>query len=476
MKGVSRRDFLKYCIGSAAALGLDLSVVGRLQKALAAEGAGLPTVLWLNGANCTGCTVSLANRIASDAPRDVADLLVNTVRLAFHPNLMGAAGDLAVSTLRQAQESPYILAVDGGIPTAFEGHACILWSEEGREVTALEAVQTLAPNALAVLSIGTCASFGGIPGGSPNPTGIRTVSEASGVPAVHIPGCPAHPDWIVWTVAQLLAGSPPELDEDGRPVALFGERCNIHKNCPRKETEEAETFGVEGRCLKELGCKGPKTRADCYDRLWNNGTNWCIGANSICLGCTERGFPDRFSPFYDLEELGEGEGDRDRDRVTITKAAYNPDNGKLKIQAYTSFPYDSVTLTAEAVYAGTVVVLGPVPSDSTQEVFRLDACPSEVRVKSSAGGSAVQVLNGADTVTITKAAYNPDRGKLKIQAYTSFPYDSVALTAWALYNGDPVLLGRVPSNSDQEVFRLSDKPDQVRVTSTGGGSATATVQ
>lgn len=472
MKGVSRRDFLKYCIGSAAALGLDLSVVGRLQKALAADGAGLPTVLWINGANCTGCTVSLANRIASDAPRDVADLLVNTVSLAFHPNLMGAAGDLAVSTLKQAQEGPYILAVDGGIPTAFDGHTCIVWSEGGQEVTALEAVRTLAPGALAVLSIGTCASFGGIPGGSPNPTGIQGVSEASGLPAVHIPGCPAHPDWIVWTVAQLLAGSAPELDEDRRPVALFGEHLKIHDHCPRKKADKAKTFGEEGLCLKELGCQGPRTRADCYDRLWNGGVNWCIGANSVCLGCTEKDFPGKFSPFYKLDTMDGGE----MDQVTITKATYNPDNGKLKIQAYTSFPYDSVTLTAEAVYAGTVVVLGPVPSDSTQEVFRLDACPSEVRVKSSAGGSAVQVLNGADTVTITKATYNPDKGKLKIQAYTSFPYDSVALTAWGLYNGDPVLLGQVPSNSDQEVFRLSDKPEQVRVTSTGGGSATATVQ
>ncbi|MCF8062066.1 MAG: twin-arginine translocation signal domain-containing protein, partial [Deltaproteobacteria bacterium] len=197
MKGVTRRDFLKYCIGSAAALGLDLSVVGRLQKALAADGADLPTVLWLNGANCTGCTVSLANRVGSDAPTDVADLLVNTISLAFHPNLMGAAGELAVSVLHQARENPYILAVDGGIPTAFDGHTCILWSEEGREVTALEAVQTLAPDALAPLCIGTCPSFGGIPGGSPNPTGIRSVSEASGVSAIHIPGCPAHPDWVV---------------------------------------------------------------------------------------------------------------------------------------------------------------------------------------------------------------------------------------------------------------------------------------
>ena len=136
MKGIGRRDFLKYCIGSAAVLGLDLTVVGQLQKALAGDGT-LPTVVWLNGANCTGCTVSLANRISSDGPTDIADLLINYIDLAFHPNLMGASGDLAVQTLHNATDGAgFILAVDGGIPTAFGGHTCMLWTEkDGREVT-----------------------------------------------------------------------------------------------------------------------------------------------------------------------------------------------------------------------------------------------------------------------------------------------------------------------------------------------------
>ena len=59
--------------------------------------------------------------------------------------------------------------------------------------------------------------------------------------------------------------------------------------------------------LKELGCKGPKTKADCYSRYWNSGTNWCIGANAIRIGCTEKGFPDSFSPFYS------GAGHKDED-------------------------------------------------------------------------------------------------------------------------------------------------------------------
>jgi hydrogenase small subunit len=294
---VSRRDFLKYCIGSAAALGLDASVLGSLEKAMAAGGG--PSIIWLSGSSCTGCTVSLANLFSSSQPVNVADLLIGTINLAYHPNLMGAAGDLAVETLQSAARGSYILAVEGGIPTAFNGHACMLWTENGKEVTAMEAVKTLAPGAKAVLSIGTCASFGGIPAGKPNPTNVVTVKSLTGISTINIPGGPAHPDWIVWTISQLLGGKSVKVDSFGRPYTLFGgESLNVHKQCPRRDGGEAKSFGVNGRCLKELGCKGPRTQADCPKRLWNNRTNWCVGANSICLGCTESGFPDKFSPFY----------------------------------------------------------------------------------------------------------------------------------------------------------------------------------
>jgi hydrogenase small subunit len=295
---VTRRDFLKYCLGSAAVLGLNSSVIGRLEETLAAGGG--PPVIWLAGANCTGCTVSLANRISTSHPTDVADLLVNTIDLAYHPNLMGAAGDLAVSALRDASSGPFVLVVEGGIPTAFGGHTAMLWTEAGVEVTAQSAVMDLAPRAAAVVCVGTCSSFGGIPAAAPNPTGIKSVSSLTGVNTFNIPGCPAHPDWIIGTVAQLLAGSPPALDSLRRPTAYYG--SIVHNNCPRNGRDWASTFGVQDLCLRAMGCKGPNTHGNCQGSagkgIWNNATNWCVGANSICLGCTESGFPDAFSPIY----------------------------------------------------------------------------------------------------------------------------------------------------------------------------------
>jgi NiFe hydrogenase small subunit HydA len=296
MKSIDRRLFLRYALQSAAALGIEGSVLGRLQAAHAAGGSGLPTVLWLAGGACTGCTVSLANRVSSTSPKDLGDLLLNGIDLRFHPNLMGAAGQLAVDELMDASsQSGYVLAIEGSIPTAFGGHACVVWSDRGRDVTMAEAVQLLAPNAAAVLAIGTCASFGGVSSAYPNPAGGRSVRSFTGAPVINLPGCPTHPDWIVWTIAQLLAGVTPTLDGSGRPIALYSR--SVHDRCPRKGTGEAKTFAVEG-CLKALGCKGPSTRADCPTRLWNGGTSWCVGANAECVGCTDPKFPDGWESIY----------------------------------------------------------------------------------------------------------------------------------------------------------------------------------
>ena len=388
---VTRRNFLKYCIGSAAALGLDFSLVGKLQNALAG-GVELPTVIWLNGANCTGCTVSLANLLSDSAPTDVADLLINTLDLAFHPNLMGAAGDLAVESLNKAASGDFILAVDGGIPTAFDGHTCLLWTETDsngnkHEVTAMEAVQRLAPDANAILSIGTCSSFGGIPAGNPNPTGVRSVGDLTGLPTINIPGCPPHPDWIVGSIALLLAGVTPALDSDRRPAVFYSDFGSIHSKCPRREREEAETFGMEGYCLKELGCNGPRTKADCPARQWNNKTNWCIGANSICLGCVESGFPDQFSPFY-RETDGEG-GENKPDEspaIQVTKAEWKTEDRELIVEGRAAKSSTVVILNAS-----TGVEIASTLVKESEWKFRVRRLsPAPCRVKAESGGVAVE--------------------------------------------------------------------------------------
>jgi hydrogenase small subunit len=295
----TRRDFLRYCGMSAAALGLTATDLLHLDEVLANPNA--PAVLWLQGAACTGCSVSLLNRVSSARPTTAADLLINSINLAYHPNLMSAAGELAVQGCDQAYaKGGYILVVEGGVPTAFGGAACWAWTVGGQDVTFATAVSRLASRAAHTVCVGSCASFGGIPAAGSNQAGIRGVGAYTARPTINVPGCPPHPDWMVWTFAQLLLNKPVTLDSQRRPTALYPRK--IHEVCPLKGTSPAKALGVASRCLKEVGCKGPETKAACASQFFNGGVNWCIGAGAPCIGCTESRFPGTES-FYKSENL-----------------------------------------------------------------------------------------------------------------------------------------------------------------------------
>jgi hydrogenase small subunit len=268
-------------------------------------------LVWLPAAACTGCSVSLLN---SDSP-NIKNVLVDPVvpgvhiNLRFHPTIMAAAGEQALKALEETRvqkKDGYILAVDGAIPTGPTEDYCVMGERNGVPVTIESRFVDLATDAMAVLAVGTCASFGGIPMGTPNPSNclpVRKVMEIKRIqkPLINIAGCPPHPDWFVGTVASIVLKGLPgheELDDNLRPKAFYGKL--IHENCPRRasfdEGKFAKKFGEEG-CLYELGCKGPITYADCPTRRWNGGTNWVIGAGSPCLGCTQPEFMSL--PYYE---------------------------------------------------------------------------------------------------------------------------------------------------------------------------------
>jgi len=291
---ISRREFLKFCGLSAAAVGLSATDLTRLEEALASPTG--PSVIWLQGSGCTGCSESFLNRIAASGPKTAAEVLVNAINLVYHPNLMSLAGQDAVAQANEAyQKGGYLLAVEGGIPTAFGGRACYAWTYNEQEVTFEQAVRGLAEKAAGILCIGTCAAWGGIPAAPPNPTGVKGVKELTGRDTINIPGCPTHPDWIVWAVVQLLTGQPINLDSYGRPTHFFS--TTVYDQCPRNGSTKAKTIGIDNTCLMDLGCRGPLTMSNCPQQKWNNRVNWCVDANAPCLGCTEPGFPGT-DPFY----------------------------------------------------------------------------------------------------------------------------------------------------------------------------------
>ena len=299
MRNMDRREFLRLCGATGAALSLADMIKPEIAEAFAGPETGKPPVIWLQGGSCSGCSVSLLNSVSPE----IADVLTGVISLKFHQTIMAAAGEQAMDVLYDAKKKfkgQYVLIVEGTIPVGAKGKYATLGEKDEKPVTFVQWVKDMAHSAKAVISVGSCAAFGGIPAASPNPTESLPVSKVvSGIPLINIPGCPSHPDWILGTVVHLLKYGMPELDKLGRPKMFFGS-C-VHDTCGRRGDFDAGRFAArlsEPGCLYKLGCKGPMAFADCPKRLFNNGTSWCVAANSPCLACVEPGFPDETGPFF----------------------------------------------------------------------------------------------------------------------------------------------------------------------------------
>jgi len=267
-------------------------------------------VIWLQGASCSGCIVSLLNAFAPS----VHTMLLRELAPGKHLNLRVQATAMAgqgqqvlevIEQTAQAKAGQYVLVLEGSVQLAHPLFAT-LGEDAGQEVPIYRKAADLARSAMAVVAAGTCAAYGGIPAGAPNPTGAMGIAELlsrEGIdtPVVNLPGCPPHPDWLAGTLATVMRYGleAVETDEVGRPKMFYGRL--VHETCPRRADFDAgkfaRNFGEPG-CLYELGCKGPVTYADCPLRMWNSGTNWCVGAGAPCHGCVEPDFPDRLSPLY----------------------------------------------------------------------------------------------------------------------------------------------------------------------------------
>jgi hydrogenase small subunit len=409
---------LQYCTASAAALGLSQTDLLKLEKAMATPQTGCTSpstsVVWIEGQCCTGCQVSLLNRVVDqggaggyydgdllnlldtlyngaanpvsqgtpsdpvgtelNVVMDAADLLVGDAVSAVVPQLpalfpragwapfnagyvtlellhtvQAGAGDINVAHLASIVNSGnFVMLMDGSIPTTdpkyclvfdnepVQGGGKIVPSLPAGSVTLSDALRWMLPQAIAAIAIGTCCAYGGIPAGKRNKTGAISLpdfaaNEGIATPIIDVPGCPPHPDWIVYPVAYfLIHGAVCPLDEHkapwlpnhlGRPDAVFGNQVLCH-SCPNYDTQgtanRALFLGDDG-CQATNGCKGPASMGDCNVRMKNifdDGTksNWCaasgestllnpasnIGeARYVCHGCIEPDFPDGKGPFFE---------------------------------------------------------------------------------------------------------------------------------------------------------------------------------
>ena len=287
MNNMNRREFLALSAKIAALIGLSASATSQVAEALAELSAGTAPVIWLQGQSCSGCSVSLLN--ASAPP--VAEVITQYISLKFHGTLSVATGEVGMEVVRgMIKAGGYFLVAEGAVPAAMP-EACSIGGEHYTEQ-----LVAAAQRAKAVVAVGACAANGGIPAAANNPTGSMSVpaylrKRSVSTPVISVPGCPAHPDWVVGTLVHVLKFGMPALDHNGRPEMFYGKK--IHDQCPRFPDYErekfAKTFGDDG-CLFKLGCVGPNTGADCTLRAWNSGVNHCIKAGAPCIGCASEKF------------------------------------------------------------------------------------------------------------------------------------------------------------------------------------------
>ena len=296
-KGITRRDFLKFCTAMAAMLSLEASAIPKIANALETK-PRLP-VIYLSLQECTCCSESF---IRSGHPL-ASDLILNMLSIDYMEVLMAAAGVQAEEVLAKSMKDnygKYLLVVEGSIPLAMGGVCCTIGGKTAESVL-LEAAE----GAVAVIAFGSCASNACVQGAVPNPTHAVPVHDiVKNRPIIKVPGCPPIAEVITGTIVHYLTfGTIPELTNQGRPKAFYQHR--IHDNCNRRAFFDAgmfvESFGDEGAkqgwCLYRMGCKGPTTYNACAITQWNEGLSYPIKSGHPCLGCAEDGFWDK-GPFY----------------------------------------------------------------------------------------------------------------------------------------------------------------------------------
>jgi hydrogenase small subunit len=286
-------------------------------------------VVWMtSGLGCDGDTIAMTgaqNPSYEDLSRGcfpgMPPLVIYNPLLAYETGdeFMRAWFDAAAGRL-----DPFILVLEGSVPNeeiSGDGDWATLGvdPQTGAPIPTCTWLDRLAPRAAAVLAMGTCAAYGGIPAMRNNPTGAMGLRDylgarwtsRLGIPVINLPGCPVAPDNITETLLLLglhVAGAGPmiELDDEGRPRRLF-ERT-VQQGCGRagfaEQGEFARTPADSRGCLVKLGCKGPVVKCNVPVRGWMAGIGGCPNVGGICMACTMPGFPDKFMPFMEASPLG----------------------------------------------------------------------------------------------------------------------------------------------------------------------------
>lgn len=282
---------------------------------------------WLAGMSCDGCSIA-----AVGAQNPSVEQLLNADIpglprvILHHPVLATDAGERFMEPYHRAARgelgAPYVVLYEGSVADErLAEHSGGYWSGMGtidggdlgpQPYPTARLLKELSEHAAAVIAVGTCSTWGGIPAAVGNVTNSMATMDflgaeyrsSLGLPVVNLPGCAPIGDNITETIASVLmflagVGPLPQFDELGRPAWLF--RGTVHQTCVRAGHYEEGVFAKEygdPECLVEIGCWGPVVQCNMTSRGAQSNAGGCMNTGGICIGCTMPGFPDAFAPFY----------------------------------------------------------------------------------------------------------------------------------------------------------------------------------
>jgi uptake hydrogenase small subunit len=271
------------------------------------------TLYWLQCGGCGGDTWSLLNK---ESPDFIELLSLLDIEILWHPSFSQktvSEHEQLKQDLISGNQKLDILCIEGAIIRG-PGGTGMYDSILGKPKKDL--VASLASQAGYILSVGTCASFGGIGAdGVIEATGMQFLkwekggfmgkdfTSKRGLPVINLPGCPCHCDVIAGTLSNIASGTPLELNSYNSPTEWYN--VMVHQGCTRNEYHEfrveEKSFGEKGCLFFYLGCHGPLVLGPCNKLLWNRRSSKTrVGVP--CFGCTRPDFPQHY-PFFETQNI-----------------------------------------------------------------------------------------------------------------------------------------------------------------------------
>ena len=239
-------------------------------------------VLWLSAITCNGNAHSFLNYPSLESFMDDFEFI-------YHPII---DSPYSFDDIVKKDLDCDILLLEGAISPEFKKV----------DEPIINLIDKYAHKAKKIITVGTCATFGGIfaQSGYAYTTGLHFNKEEHTFlfkslkdKTISISGCPIQPEVLAETMYAIKRDIEIKLDDYLRPKEFFA--YTVHNGCTRNEYFEYKidnhVFGKKEGCMfYDHGCQAPYTNGSCNKILWN-GVNSKTRAGQPCMGCTSPTFP-----------------------------------------------------------------------------------------------------------------------------------------------------------------------------------------